>query len=340
MQYKALLLPLNRPTRTGRVFTRELIQDAFDRLNKRINDGELIEGEFGSPPPMRFFEEGSDRLLVNKEHVCLKVVAVELRDDGIYGTIEPAGPFGELMEKQIKSEWDNQPTLSARMLSRAHLDNTDVNEVVKLAAFDYVAADAPVAPSAGVGPHMRAITAAMVADPMYAWSWFCNLKMPHVDAGADWTTASQGAASFLHVLTGGEVDITKHPYWADDQKSNISHDADKVAEAADRFPEVPSHRNVMNIIVEAPAHHGGQMVATAVGQLLGKVLPNTTIHTRMGDWDEKTHQSHVEAISNAIENGQLDIDNWNKDSVDGREFEVVVKLRQNRILRFDKRLKD
>lgn len=340
MQYQALLLPLNTPTRSGRIFTREQVQGAFDRLNKRINDGEPVEGEFGSPPPMRLYNVGSDRLGVTKEHVCLKVVAVELRDDGIYGTIEPVGRFGAMMVKEIESDWNNQPTLSARMLSRPHLDNTEVNEVVKLAAFDFVAAKKPVSPSAGVGPHIRAIIAAMVADPMYAWSWYCNLKMPHVDAGANWTTASHGAANFLSILTGGEVDITKHPLWAEDLKNSTERDAGIAAEAADRFPEVPSHRNVMNIIVEAPAHHGGQMVATAVGQLLGKVLPNTPIHTRMGDWDEKTHQSHVEAIGNAIENGQLDIDNWNKDSVDGREFEVVVKMRPNRILRFDKRLKD
>lgn len=48
MSYEVLLLPLNRPTINGRIYTPEAIAGALENLKERVATGQVI-GEFGSP---------------------------------------------------------------------------------------------------------------------------------------------------------------------------------------------------------------------------------------------------------------------------------------------------
>ena len=46
------------------------------------------------------------------------------------------------------------------------------------------------------------LSRAMKNDPMYAWSWHCNLAMMAVDAGASHYEANKREESFMHYLFG------------------------------------------------------------------------------------------------------------------------------------------
>lgn len=246
------------------------------------------------------------------------------------------------MAKLIEVDQSRIPTMSMRSMNRLSPTTPYVQETVRIVTFDFEEQSAyaqheanatPLSPAGGIAPHMDAVVYALVNDPEYAWSWFCNLKMPYTDAGASWTSASKGAATFLSILTGGELDITKHPYWA----QNAEGDASRDVELKDGFPEIPTDRNVMNITVEAPAHHGGQMVATALTQFLRKVLPSTEVISRTPTWDPTTLLHHEASVRKAVEEGKLEIDDWNKDLIEGGQFGVVVQLRQDRELRSNRR---
>lgn len=340
MSYEVLLLPLNRPTINGRIYTPEAIAGALEGLKERVAAGQVI-GEFGSP------RERVACDVIEVEHIdlrkqCLRVLELDPREDGLYGKIVAEGPFGDEMAKLIEGDRTRIPTLSMRSMNRLSPATPYVAETVRIVTFDFEEQSAyaqheanatPMSPAGGIAPHMDAVRYALVNDPEYAWSWFCNLKMPHTDAGASWTSASEGAAAFLSILTGGELDITKHPYWV----QNVEGDASRDVELKDGFLEIPTDRNVMNITVEAPAHHGGQMVATAIGQFLRKVLPSTEVISRTGAWDPTTHFEHEAAVRKAVDEGKLEIDDWNKDLTNEREFGVVVQVRPNRELRFDRR---
>lgn len=59
----------------------------------------------------------------------------------------------------------------------------------------------------GVSKEMAIIKAMIAKDPVYAWSWYCNLVMSFVSEGCDKVTAMKGAARFLNVLA--HIDVTK-----------------------------------------------------------------------------------------------------------------------------------
>lgn len=83
-------------------------------------------------------------------------------------------------------------------------NRTDDKLIVKfLRDAGYRIAPAP-APEADIPSAMKAVIAAMKADPGYAWSWHCNVAMSFVDAGGDHYTANQGAARFMRLLAGVE----------------------------------------------------------------------------------------------------------------------------------------
>lgn len=340
MSYEVLLLPLNRPTVNGRIYTREAIAGALESLKERVAAGDVL-GEFGSPRE-RVACDVHEVERVDPKKQCLRVIELDLREDGLYGKIVAEGPFGGEMAKLIEGDRDRIPTMSMRSLNRLSPATPYVEETVRIVTFDFEEQSAyaqheanatPMSPAGGIAPHMDALCYALVNDPEYAWSWFCNLKMPYTDAGADWASASKGAATFLSILTGGELDITKHPYWA----KNVEGDASRDVDLKDGFPEIPTDRNVMSVTVEAPAHHGGQMVATALAQFLRKVLPSTEVISRRGAWDPVTLLAHEAAVRMAVDEGKLEIDDWNKDLTNEREFGVVVQVRPNRELRFDRR---
>lgn len=137
MQFNALLLPLGRPTRNGHLFTADAVVEASKDLQGRVAAG-LVYGEFGSPS-QRKVDDPQHALLVALERVCLKVVSMRIDTKGIWGMIEPAGPFGDQMAELITSDWLGQPTLSVRALSSLHpKDPNRVLEVVRFGAFDFV----------------------------------------------------------------------------------------------------------------------------------------------------------------------------------------------------------
>ena len=57
-------------------------------------------------------------------------------------------------------------------------------------------------PTPTVPEAMKVVTAALIADPDYAWSWHCNITMAQVDEGNDHAIAEHGAQRFLSLLTG------------------------------------------------------------------------------------------------------------------------------------------
>lgn len=70
---------------------------------------------------------------------------------------------------------------------------------------------------------------AMKADLEYAWSWHCNIAMSAHDSGAGPHSAcNKGAALFLSLLSGGTVDTTKHPAYAQTQEIPKSQDGEAV----------------------------------------------------------------------------------------------------------------
>ena len=72
------------------------------------------------------------------------------------------------------------------------------------------AAEQPAEPA----PHaMQQLTAALKADPDYAWSWHCNLAMPVMDAtGVTHRAANEAGARLMRHLF--DIDITKHPHYS------------------------------------------------------------------------------------------------------------------------------
>lgn len=72
------------------------------------------------------------------------------------------------------------------------------------------AAEQPAKPA----PHaMQQLTAALKADPDYAWSWHCNLAMPVMDAtGVTHRAANEAGARLMRHLF--DIDITKHPHYS------------------------------------------------------------------------------------------------------------------------------
>lgn len=83
----------------------------------------------------------------------------------------------------------------------------------------YAAPPAPSQPAATDAPQpepapnaLRQLTAALQADPDYAWSWHCNLAMPVMDAtGVTHRVANEAGARLMRHLF--DIDITNHPHW-------------------------------------------------------------------------------------------------------------------------------
>ena len=64
-----------------------------------------------------------------------------------------------------------------------------------------------------LAPHaMQQLTAALQADPDYAWSWHCNLAMPIMDAtNVSPALANVAGARLMRHLF--DIDMTKHPHY-------------------------------------------------------------------------------------------------------------------------------
>jgi hypothetical protein len=60
-----------------------------------------------------------------------------------------------------------------------------------------------------VAKAIATLTAAVKADPDYAWGWHCNIAMSAVDAGCPHQVANEGAARFMSLLFG--VNTREHP---------------------------------------------------------------------------------------------------------------------------------
>jgi hypothetical protein len=59
---------------------------------------------------------------------------------------------------------------------------------------------------------MATLKAEMGADPAYAWSWYCNLAVPIMDAtGVSDRKASEAAAHLMQHFF--DCDITQHPHY-------------------------------------------------------------------------------------------------------------------------------
>lgn len=73
----------------------------------------------------------------------------------------------------------------------------------------------------GAGQHILAMKSAfemlneaLHADPMYAWTWHCNLSMTILDRlGLTYPEANQAGAAIMDRFF--HIDIKKNPFWAD-----------------------------------------------------------------------------------------------------------------------------
>ena len=56
---------------------------------------------------------------------------------------------------------------------------------------------------------LKVLSDAMKADPMYAWSWHCNIAMAAVDAGASHSVGNAAAERFMYAAFGVDTSETR-----------------------------------------------------------------------------------------------------------------------------------
>ncbi len=99
---------------------------------------------------------------------------------------------------------------------RAGIRGSDADNAIIDGALTSLRAALAAAEAQPVGepaPHaMQQLTAALQADPDYAWSWHCNLAMPVMDVtGVTHRVANEAGARLMRHLF--DIDITKHPHY-------------------------------------------------------------------------------------------------------------------------------
>lgn len=132
--------------------------------------------------------------------------------------------------------------LVERLRNEADLCRNDgANDIASLldeAIAALAAAEVPVEPA----PHaMQQLTAALQADPEYAWSWHCNLAMPVMDAtGSTHRIANEAGARLMRHLF--DIDITKHPHYQVEAAANVSKSVQKrlAVQTAQPVPLTPA----------------------------------------------------------------------------------------------------
>ena len=124
---------------------------------------------------------------------------------------QPVGePFGYVITNNVpESSPYRHVFYRPSEISAAYKDNALYSTPVYTAPPEWPSAQ-PVGEPA---PHaMQQLTAALQADPDYAWSWHCNLAMPVMDVtGVTHRVANEAGARLMRHLF--DIDITKHPHY-------------------------------------------------------------------------------------------------------------------------------
>lgn len=140
------------------------------------------------------------------------------------------------------------------------------------------------APTLEAASPLNGLIDAMKLDLEYAWGWHCNLAMAMHDSGAGPHTAcNKGAALFLSLLSGGLVDTTKHPAYAQTQpeespKSQCGQEVSRLAHTQEIAGSTP-----------ATATNVSEMGATDTSENAPNVVgqgDEPTVAPASGAWDD------------------------------------------------------
>ncbi|MNB92268.1 hypothetical protein D3C75_393680 [compost metagenome] len=89
----------------------------------------------------------------------------------------------------------------------------NANEIIIDATEEVVEASVETPEKSAIELAFETLTAAMVSDPGYLWSWVCNTACPIIDAGVEHGVANKAAARVLANLF--KVDVTQMPEYKD-----------------------------------------------------------------------------------------------------------------------------
>jgi hypothetical protein len=129
-----MVLPFDRRGCNGRVYTKESVQKAFEDFKLRMNSGAFVGGVLEQS--QYDFTNG-----LNLSDLSHKVVNVEMKDDGIYASLEILNtPKGKLVKQMIDAGvqlWGAQRAWGVDNLGTITLDSIISYDVTGSSAFDY-----------------------------------------------------------------------------------------------------------------------------------------------------------------------------------------------------------
>lgn len=141
-QYKARLLKFDENRVSKEVFN-DFFEDEIGRSFRERLENTLIRGEFGPPvilPIMSMSERINRTSHLNELSICLAVVSHEVRDDGLYGIIQPVGQMGRAMMEHLDTRHEDTAVLSMRHLGRTEFvegaEHPRVTKIQRIIAFD------------------------------------------------------------------------------------------------------------------------------------------------------------------------------------------------------------
>lgn len=120
-QYAARLLKFDENNGVSKqVFDEFFNEDIGLPFKERLTNN-LIRGEYG-PPLISERMSMSERIhrqgYINDLSVALAVVSVDIREDAIYGIIQPTGPMGQAMVEHLDNHVDDVVILAMRFFGR------------------------------------------------------------------------------------------------------------------------------------------------------------------------------------------------------------------------------
>lgn len=129
-----MVLPFNRRGYNGRIYTKESVRKAFEDFKLRMNSGAFIGGVLEQSQ----YDFTCGLGLYDLSH---KVVNAEMKDDGIYASLEVLDtPKGNLVKQMVDAGvqlWGAQRAWGEDILSTITVDSIVSYDVTGSSAFDY-----------------------------------------------------------------------------------------------------------------------------------------------------------------------------------------------------------
>lgn len=129
-----MVLPFNRRGYNGRMYTKESVRKAFEDFKLRMKSGAFVGGVLEQS--QYDFANG-----LNLSDLSHKVVNIEMKDDGIYASLEVLDtPKGNLVKQMVDAGvqlWGAQRAWGEDILSTITVDSIVSYDVTGSSAFDY-----------------------------------------------------------------------------------------------------------------------------------------------------------------------------------------------------------